>query len=137
MATANVDAGYKGVVSENVFKEVLAQRAELAVIDGGRMVPPANDTSYYAGQVVSQLATGANAGLWTEFDASQKNHGVIYGGADIGADGSGSEIRVITKGLVYADLLVVNGVAGSTDAVVSALGGKLKLVHGQRVIDFN
>lgn len=136
MATANVDAGYKGVVSENIFKEVLAQRADQAIIDGGRMVPPAQDKSYYAGQVVSQTATGANAGLWVEFDAAQKVHGVIYGGADIGADGSGSEVRVITKGLVYADLLVVNGAAGATDAVVNALGGKLKLVHGQRVLSF-
>lgn len=136
MATANVDAGFQGVVSENIFKEVIAQRDDLNVLDGGRMVPPSSDKSFYAGQVVSQLATGPNAGLWTEFDPAQKTHGVLYGGADVMANGNGSEIRVITKGFVYADLLVVGGVAGATDAVVNALGGKLKLVHGQRVLSF-
>jgi hypothetical protein len=136
MATANVDAGFRPLVSENVFKEILAQKPELAVIDGGRMVPPAQDTVYLAGQAVSQTATGANAGLWVEFDASQKVHGVLYGGANPLANGFGTEVRVITQGLVFADLVVIGGVAGSTDAFVTAVGGSVKQVHGQKVLKF-
>jgi hypothetical protein len=136
MSTANVDAGFTPVVSQHHFKEVIAQRDELTRIDGGRMTPPNADTTYLAGQVVSQIGSGANMGLWTEFDASAKMHGVIYGGAECRADGFGTEIRVITGGTVFADLLVVGGVAGATDAVVTALNGKIKMVHGQKLLDF-
>lgn len=148
MATAQVDAGYNGNVSRNNFKEVIAQRDDLVVIDGGRMVPPAQNTVYNAGQVMAQFTSGANAGLWAPYnsansgasDGSQVPAGILYGGADVGANGDGSEIRVITKGIVFMDLCIslVAGTptAGLTSAIQTAMGGKKKVVHGQNLYSF-
>ena len=43
MPSVNVDAGFKPIVADNQFKEIIAQRDELTVIDGGRMMPPSAD----------------------------------------------------------------------------------------------
>lgn len=148
MASAQVDAGYNGAVSENLFKEVIAQRDDLVVIDGGRMVPPSADTVYYAGQILAQFTSGVNSGLWAPYnsansgasDGSEKPGGVLYAGADVKANGYGSEIRVITQGIVFMDLCIhlVAGTAtsGMSPAIQTAMGGKKKVVHGQNLYAF-
>ena len=144
----NRDAGFTQYVNVQTFKEVIAQRPDLCVKEGGRMAPPATEQDFYAGVVMSQYASGPNAGLWIAYDSanasatdgSQTAKGILYGGAHVDTLGNGSEIVVILSGYVYSDLCITyaSGVAaaGLPDAVVTALGGKRVLVHGQRVVQF-
>ncbi len=94
------------------------------------------------------FTSGADAGLYTPYntansgasDGSQKPVGVLLRGADVLANGFGSEVSVIVKGTVYSDLCVFltagTPTAGMTDAIVTALGGKKMLVHGQNEVIF-
>lgn len=148
MAFAVNDAGFVGAVSDNQFKEVLAQRFDLAQINGGRIIPPAQDATYYAGTVLSQYTSGPNAGLWAVYDSanssatdgSQLPAGILLRGSDVAASGYGSEVSIIVKGSVYSDLCVTyaSGVAASglPAAVITAMGGKKMLVHGQNEVIF-
>lgn len=148
MAFAINDAGYIGNVSENSFKEVLAQRFDLAVINSGRMFPPAADTGYYAGTVMCMYTSGANAGLFIPYDSSNSSAtdgsqtpvGVLLRDSYVLANGYGTEVSVIVKGIVYSDLCIAfaAGVAatGMPAAVITALGGKKMIVHGQNEVSF-
>ena len=144
----NRDAGYSGNVNQQSFKEVIAQRPDLCVKVGGRMIPPSAEKDFYAGTIMCQYTSGANAGLWVPFDTanssatdgSQTPKGILYGGAHVDTLGNGSEIVVIIAGYVYSDLCVsyASGVAaaGMSDAVVTALGGKRLLVKGKKEVQF-
>lgn len=146
MATSNVDASFTPVVSDNQFKEIIAQRDDLVQIVGGRMLPPSAETVYNAGQVLAQFTSGSNTGLWAPYDTansgasdgSQTPAGVLYGGADVLADGTSSEIRVIVKGSVFRDLLIYNVSGVATSGLLAAdqtkLGGKVYLIHGTNVL---
>jgi hypothetical protein len=114
------------------FKQVIAKRSDLVKFASGRV--PAS-VQYYAGQVLGYASTGANAGKYVAYsasntDGSQVAVGVLSEDCLSDAAGNGSEVLVIKAGCLFNDLLI-----GLDAAAVTALKGSQYPEHGINLID--
>ncbi len=121
------------------FKEIIAKRSDLTRYDGGRMVfaAPGALHTLLAGTVMGQVtAPGPTKGFWKAYDpnatdGSQNALGVLSEEATTNEFGDGSEVSVITSGVLYYDKLI-----GLDDAAVAGLRAKVFVEHGVNLIQF-
>lgn len=120
------------------FKQIIAKRSDLVRFDGGRLKNSGSGlfVTWRAGTVLGYATSGADSGKYkayddTNTDGSQTAVGVLSEDALVDDAGNGSEISIIRKGCLFADLLIGMDAAGRVD-----LGARTFVEHGTNLIEF-
>jgi len=137
MATQELrDAMFIGTDYRANFKQIIAKRSDQTVFMGGRMKPAGAGltVTYYAGTVLGYATSGADAGFWKPYlvgssDGSQVAKAVLSEDVITDQYGNGSEAALITRGILFNDLLI-----GLDSGAITNLHASLTVEHGVNLL---